>query len=83
MSAEGALKEVLSIRNEIHAEVGNGHQIQHWLDDLENALRRLISRDIFSEMITETPKGWSEKYVHGWNDSVDSLVDKVRDGGPK
>lgn len=75
--------EVLRLRMEIHTEVGNEHQLQHWLDEFEKALRRQIARDIFGERLTENPKGWSEKYVHGWNDSVDSLVDKVRDGGPK
>lgn len=43
--------------------------------------RKQAAREIFAEKITETPKGWSERYVDGWNDALDAAADKVRDGG--
>ncbi|GHJ04800.1 hypothetical protein TPA0906_66650 [Streptomyces olivaceus] len=43
--------------------------------------RKQAAREIFAEKITETPKGWSERYVAGWNDAIDSATDKVRYGG--
>ncbi|MEU4051258.1 hypothetical protein AB0F09_18925 [Streptomyces olivaceus] len=43
--------------------------------------RKRASREVFAEKITETPKGWSERYVGGWNDAIDAAADKVRNGG--
>ncbi|WP_416476970.1 hypothetical protein [Streptomyces sp. LKA04] len=43
--------------------------------------RKQVAREVFAEKIAETPKGWSERYVAGWNDAIDAATDKVRDGG--
>lgn len=51
------------------------------LTDAEAEIRKRVAREVFAEKITETPKGWSGRYVAGWNDSLDAAADKIRDGG--
>lgn len=50
MSQEDAFQEVLRVRNEIHAEVGNEHQIQHWLDEFEKAVLHEAAEKIRDEL---------------------------------
>jgi hypothetical protein len=39
---------------------------------------RAAARQVFAQTINGIPDGWSGKYVNGWNDAVDALVDQVR-----
>lgn len=55
--------------------------LAHYWPAIEQHLRQQIGRELFAERITETPAGWSERYVGGWNDALDAAVDKVRAGG--
>lgn len=50
------------------------------LAEAEKEIRKRIAREIHAEKIGTAPRGWSERYVGGWNDALDAAADKVGDG---
>lgn len=54
--------------------------LAHYWPAIEKHVRRQVGRELFAQRIAETPTGWSERYVGGWNDALDAAVDKVPDG---
>ncbi|MBZ6102714.1 hypothetical protein [Streptomyces olivaceus] len=83
----------MNARDELYNYADDAHLGGEYLDELLDRVekeaaakavtdtRKQAAREIFAEKITETPKGWSERYVAGWNDAIDSAADKVRYGG--
>ncbi|WP_333742683.1 hypothetical protein [Streptomyces ardesiacus] len=83
----------MNARDELYNYADDAHLGGDYLDELldrveEEAaakavaeIRKRAAREVFAEKMTETPKGWSERYVAGWNDAIDAAADKVRDGG--
>ncbi|WP_432130620.1 hypothetical protein [Streptomyces tendae] len=83
----------MSARDELYNYADDAHLGGDYLDELLDRVekeaaakavtdtRKQVAREVFAEKITETPKGWSERYVAGWNDAIDAAADKVRDGG--
>lgn len=82
----------MNARDELYAYADAAHLGGDYLDELLDRVgqeaaakaaaetRKQAAREVFAERITTTPKGWSERYVTGWNDAIDAAVDKVRDG---
>lgn len=87
----------MNARDELYDYADDAHLGGEYLDELldrvekeaaskalanpEVEIRKRIAREVFAEKIGETPKGWSERYVAGWNDALDGAADKVREGG--
>jgi hypothetical protein len=87
----------MNARDELYNYADDAHLGGEYLDELldrvekeaaakalanpEAEIRKRVAREAFAEKITETPKGWSERYVAGWNDGIDAVADKIRDGG--
>lgn len=83
----------MNARDELYAYADDAHLGGEYLDELLDRVekeaaaktlaetRKQVAREVFAEKMTETPKGWSERYVAGWNDAIDAAADKVRDGG--
>ncbi|MGK3105337.1 hypothetical protein [Streptomyces sp. WAC05858] len=44
----------------------------------ENELLRKAVRRVWAQKITKNPGGWSERYLAGWNDAVDAVVDELQ-----
>lgn len=44
----------------------------------EAAFRTRIVRRIFAMRMPETPHGWSERYIAGWNEALGAAEDEIR-----
>lgn len=68
-------------RTEARSQNQVAELIAHYWPAIEKHMREQVGRELWGQRIAETPQGWSERYVGGWNDALDAAVDKVRDGG--
>lgn len=72
-----ARDNVLRLRTEIHAAVGNECQIQHWLDEFEKAVAHELAEKIRSE-----GRDWSGGQALGFFGAADLIDPEVLNSGP-